>query len=135
MALTKKQRVAIIDRYGELKRRVAEFKPVSDEASRLEKQIVSWYDEEPATSTFVEEGEYYSVQIGQKKNERTIVNMGRIFALLGRARFLELCSFPLAVIDKSLPDSVRKVALHEDNAGDRSINPVAKVTPMLRKVA
>lgn len=135
MALSNKQRVAIIDRFGELKRRVAEFKPTSDEAAKLEKEIASWYEDEPADEAFVAAGNSYTVQIGPKALERRITDMPRVLTIVGKSRFLEICRFPLAAVDQHIPATQVPDVLSSERSGNRTVKAVAKVTPINRKAA
>jgi hypothetical protein len=134
VAPSEKQRIVIIDRYGELRRKVAEFKPVSDEAGKLEKEIASWYSDEPAGETFVEAGKSYTVQVGKKSLERTVTDMPKLSAILGLDRFLQLCRFPLAAIDQHLPPSQIPEVLLSERSGERAVKAVAKSSPV-RKAA
>lgn len=135
VALSIKQRAAVIDRYGELKRRAAEFKPTSDEAAKLGKEIASWYDDEPADEAFVAAGNSYTVQIGQKAIERRITDMPRVLTIVGKSRFMQLCGFPLAAVDQHIAATQIPDVLSSERSGDRTVKAVAKVTPINRKAA
>ena len=119
-----KARIALIDEFGELDRRVAEFRPVVDRHKRLKEEIEGWYERDEATDSFVAEGNCYQLQISARSNKRKIIGMAKLFTALGKTRFLELCSFPLTVLDRLLPDSAAYVS--EERTGSRTIKPVAK---------
>jgi hypothetical protein len=134
VALLNKQRSAIIDEYGELDRRIAEFKPICDRAAALKKEIVSWFERESADQSFVAEGLRYTVQISPKAVERRIVDMAKLFLRIGKAKFLELCRFPLAAIDQHIPAENHSEFLLSERSGNRSVKAVAKASA-IRKAA
>lgn len=131
MTQTKQQRsgasahAAIIDEYGELSRRVAEFKPTIDRHKKLKDEIESWYALKPAGEAFVEHGEAYSVQLSARAHERTIISMDRLYKRLGKTRFLEWATFPLSVIDKLFANPGE--ILKSERTGHRKVEAVARV--------
>lgn len=126
-----KARIALIDEFGELDRRVAEFKPVVDRHKKLKEEIEGWYAQDGAADSFVAEGHRYQLQISAKRKEREIVAMPKLFRALGKERFLEFCKFPLTVLDRLLPNSAPYV--QEEHSGRRTIRAVAKA--MLERAA
>jgi hypothetical protein len=129
------KRVAAIDEYGELARRVAAFKPTAERKLELEKEIAAWYDGEPAECEFVVEGRFYSARISARALKRTIVDMAKLFLLAGKARFLQLCTVPLGAIDREFPLDKRQAFLAEERKGRRSVDVVAKETASRRLAA
>lgn len=93
-------REAIVDRFGLLKSRMKEYQPDIDEYERLGRRIKGWYDTEPADKSFTEHGSSYTVSISPRSNER-LPDKPRIFAALGKRRFLELCGFTLKNTEKA----------------------------------
>lgn len=120
------ERTAIIDKFGELDRKVREFKPFADQHEKLKKQIQAWYDGEPADSSHVAEGASYSVQISARGNERTITNILKVYRLLGLQIFLDHCSIPLKHIDKLIDPGKHALFLTEAQTGTRRLIAVAK---------
>lgn len=126
--MTKAERAAIIDEFGELQRRVDEFRPVAERCTALARTIASWYADEPAGESFVEEGRYYSVQISPRTIKRTVVNMPKLYALLGKAKFLELATVTLAAIDKHVAAPLHAKIIRAEMTGERRVKAVAKAT-------
>ena len=129
------KRSAVIDEYGELARRVAAFKPTAERKLELEKEIASWYAEQSAELEFAAEGRLYSVQISAKGIKREITDMGKLFALLGKARFLDVCSVPMQAIDREIPPEKHPAFLTEERKGRRAVDVVAKETASRRLAA
>lgn len=123
-------RAAIVDEFGELRRRIAESKlqlqPTLERADALESQILSWYEHEPPDQSFVADGHRYSVQVGARHWERKITGLRRLFRFLGQRRFLDLCTFPLKSIDKAIPEVEQSQFVEKTRTGPRSLKPVAR---------
>jgi hypothetical protein len=129
------KRGPVIDEYGELARRVTAFKPTAERKLELEKEIASWYGEEPADREFVAEGRFYSVQVSARGLKRTIVDMTKLFAAAGKARFLQICTVPVGAIDREFPVEKRKAFLAEERTGRRNVDVVAKETAVVSRRA
>jgi hypothetical protein len=120
-----------VDEFGELDRRVQEFKPVANQHAKLKAEIQSWYDAAPADTTDVVEGQKFSVQISARGNERKITNMLKAYRLLGLQTFLEHCTIALKVIDKLIDPEKHKSFIEETQTGSRRLTAVAKAAPSL----
>jgi len=131
---TPAKRVAIIDEFGELERRLKVQKPERDRHKALEAEIVAWYRDEPAEESFVAEGTLYSVRISARAKKRTIFNLDKVFRLLGKIKFLSLASIPLSAVDRELPDADHSTFLKEERSGSRSVEAVA-IVPALKRAA
>lgn len=124
------ERAAIVDEYGELKRQIAEQKPVVDRAKLLENTIQSWFADAPADQTFIVSGARYEAQVGMRSKKRRIFDTLKLFAILGKAKFFEWCTVPLEVIDRIVPEGLHSSFLTEERTGSRSVKPVAKAVVM-----
>jgi hypothetical protein len=123
-------RVQIIDEFGELDRRINEFKPIVARHKELKEEISGWYNALPGDQTAVAEGKLYTIQIGKKDNRRTITDIPRTFQLLKKAVGLEsllgLITIPLKVIDAHVSIVNQLSIVKQERTGPRDIIPVAK---------
>jgi hypothetical protein len=129
------ERAVIVDEIGDLTRDLALVKPKADRLEELQKIARGWYAESPGNESFVERGARYELQIGMKGKKRRIIAMAKLFTRLGKAAFLEACTFPLEVFDRLIPAEDHKLYLTEDRSGTRPLKPVARVIEMPRKKA
>jgi hypothetical protein len=121
-----KQRLAIIDEFGQLQQDVDAFKPKKDRHAELRDQIASWYEKEPARQPFVEHGLRFTLQVSECANERTVSSMSKLFKFLGVEAFLKLCKLPLGAVDAAVPKIRHKEFLTEEPTGPRKIKAVPK---------
>lgn len=127
--MTESKRIAIVDEYGALSDELARIAPAIQRHALLKAEIESWYRTEPADENYVAVGTRYEVQIGVREFRRKIVahGMERLFTVLGKVKFLTLCTFPLTMLDQvtSIADQGRIV--EKDRTGPRTIKSVALV--------
>lgn len=60
-------RAAIVDEYGELRRKLALAKPDADRARELGEEIASWFDGKPGDQEFEVEGRRYIGQVSARQ--------------------------------------------------------------------
>lgn len=119
------ERAAIIDEYGELSRKVKEFKPTADRAAALGKTIAAWYDDRPAEDSFTAAGERFTVQVSARSNKRFISNMVKLARILGK-RFYEVAFVRLEDVDKFVDPALHPKVLGSSRCGNRRVDAVAK---------
>lgn len=127
-------RAPIVDEFGELERKVAEFKPTRDRHEALKKQIAGWFEATPADQPDQVEGQVYVVQASPRANQRLITSIPKLFRRLGQKLFLEVASIPLKAIDAHIPASEHESFIVEKRSGSRSIKAVLK-NPAVPKAA
>jgi hypothetical protein len=127
-------RAAIVDEFGELKRRIQEHKPDVDRAQALAKIIQSWYQHEKPEQAFVAEGEAYTLQVSPRGMVRTITDLWRVYRILGKDKFFELAHVGLSYIDAEIPAEKHAAFLVQSQTGDRRLVAVAK-SPQKKLVA
>ena len=125
-AMTHAKRQAVIDEFGALQAKVDEFKPTRERHAELREQIAAWYEKEPATRPYIEEGRKYVLQVSACTNERAITSMSKLFKLLGLETFLKLCKVPLGSVDACVPKERHSEFLVASQTGPRVIKTVAK---------
>ncbi len=128
-------RAAIVDEYGELDRKIQEFKPTTKRYEELKKTIQGWYADLPAEQSSVAEGKLYTVQVGARENRRKITNMLKVYRLIGMQKFLELCSISLEAIEKVIAPSRLEGIISSERTGPRTLRPVAKASPAVAQAA
>jgi len=129
--LTAKQR-AIVDEFGELEGKVAEFKAVTDRCNKLKREILSWFDDSAAGEAFVAVGSTYTVEVSARRTERTILDLARLAKKLGKV-FWERCSFPVKVLDKLLEEEEIPIYISEAQSGLRTVVRVSRKVVRKRK--
>lgn len=123
--MTKSERSAIVDEFGELARQLAQAKPLRDRYDRLSKEIQSWYEDKPADESFVAEGSRYTVQVSARQTERTVHNKPWLCNWMGLERFLDHATIGLRSIDSLVPKVWHGEFITEAQTGRRSLTPVA----------
>jgi hypothetical protein len=123
---TRAKRQALIDEFGRLQQKVDAFKETKDRHALIREQIAAWYDNEDAHRPFLEEGQYFTLQVSERTHTRVINNMGKLFKLLGMDTFLKLCKFPLAAVDTNIPGPQHKGFIDEAQDGPRKLKVIAK---------
>lgn len=121
------ERAQIIDEYGDLQRRVKEFKLTQDRYEALGKTIQSWYEESDPEMPYLAEGLRYTITVSAKENQRKIKSIPKLYKFFGREKFLEICSVALGVLDKTLPEWLHAEHIVTARTGKRRLDPIAKV--------
>ncbi|MDZ4796592.1 MAG: hypothetical protein SGI92_00410 [Bryobacteraceae bacterium] len=134
VVLTKAHR-ALIDEYGELERRLAEFKPVADRAAAVKKALSSLGDSHPADQPLALEGAHYTVHLSPKAIERKVFDIDKLWATIGKSKFLQFCRFPLAAIDQHVASSLHPAFLLAEHSGNRTVKAVAKASAVKKSKA
>jgi hypothetical protein len=127
---TTASRETIIDEYGELSRKVLEFKPTLQKHEALKKTIAGWYESLPGEETATAQGKLYSIQVGMRENRRTITNPKRAFNLLKKAlgleKTIETVTIPLKALDAHCSVLEQRSILKQERTGPREIIAVAR---------
>jgi hypothetical protein len=126
-ALSQQQKV---DRFGELDRQIQLLAPLTAAHRALKEEIESWHRGDAGDTPVVEKGVLYEVQMSPRRNERTVVNKKKVFALLKAALGIDgivaLVNLPFeAAIDKYIPKSSQKGLINEERSGYRTFTVVA----------
>jgi hypothetical protein len=110
---------ALVDQLGHLDLEIAALKEKQAEASLLRAELVARLGLE-ATQALSVNGQQFVAQIGEQQMKRKITDMPRLFAILGKRKFVEHCSFPLGALDKLTNPLERKEILEQERNGARS---------------
>ncbi len=116
----------IIDEYGELCRQIASHAPAVARHKQVAAIIQGWYAGASPLATFQETGKRYTLQVSPCKTERKIASMGKLFALLGKLRFLRLAKITLADLDANVSAEDAQALTKTAPTGHRAL----KVVPL-----
>jgi hypothetical protein len=120
----------LVDEYGECRRALASVKPISDRATALASIINGWVADSDADAGYIAGGNRYDIHISPRAKQRRVKDMGRLFRLLGRVKFLTLCKVGVETIERELPLAEHGKVLVQERTGPRRLEPVAKMFPL-----
>jgi hypothetical protein len=124
--LAKVDRAAIVDEYGELRRKLALGKRDADRAKELGEQIASWFDGQAGDQEFQVEGRRYLAQVSARPLKRSVKDMVKLFLAIGKQAFLAACDFPAAAMDRLLDAEQQTRLIHSEHVGKRRVTAVPK---------
>jgi hypothetical protein len=127
--MTEAKRIEMVDEFGALSDELARIAPAIQRHALLKAEIESWYRQEPPDENYVAVGTRYEVQIGVREFRRKITTIGmtRLFTVLGKVKFLGLCTFPLTLMDQVTTIADQNRICEKNRTGPRSIKSVALV--------
>lgn len=132
----RKRRILIVDEIGQLENELALIKPKAKRVEVLKKEIQGWAESYPSEQPLMFEGERFAVQVSAKGNKRRISSMGKLFELLGKLKFLALCSFTLKAAEENLTAAqLNDVVVEELGVGERSVKAMQRALPFARPKA
>lgn len=110
----------VVDEYGDL---VAELAPWKQKLSRrddLAKIIREWFSDSDAGVSHTIAGAKHEVVLGEKQLV-TRIDTAKVWSMLGRQKFLEICSLTMKAIEAHLPAAALAVLVSKDRTGTRSL--------------
>jgi hypothetical protein len=97
---------ALIDEYCDLREKMKAWKPsLNPHAARfdeLKTLILASVEKEPANRPIVAPGTRWTLPITARHIQRSVVNLAAFFKVVGRDRYLELCSPTLAAVENEI---------------------------------
>jgi len=118
-----------IDEYGEVKRRLALAEPDEQRAKALKDTIEAWHEDDAGDLPVVERGLLYEIQLSPRRNERTVTDKKKAFAVLRKGLGLDgliaLLDIPFSTLDKNVPKSAQHAFVAEERSGYRTLTVVA----------
>lgn len=107
--------------------------PLVDRHKVLKDKLEARLKDTPGDKPVTLRGTQYELQYGTRRNERTITNKRKLFALLkerlGLAGVLALVDIPLAAVDKHVTTTEQKALVVEERTGWRKLDVVALSAP------
>lgn len=119
--MTKSPR-AMVDELGAL---LGKLKPLQEREKRLKAGLREMFEAEQADREFYVEGRRYVARIGPKGEEIEILDMGRLYRMLKREKFLACCTFPVKTLKQQVPAHDLDKLIHRSRTGPRRV----EVTP------
>ena len=121
------KRSRTINEFGDLDRRIKEFKPVTERHRVLKEEIAGWFASHPADQPALAESDRYTIQLSPRAQQRSIISLAKIYRKIGQALFLKIATVPLKALDVACPDQDGLVVT--ERTGVRTVTAVAK-TPI-----
>lgn len=120
MAAAVSIRAAKVDRLGKLAALIEPIKPALKEYEDIRKEIVSWFENEPADKVCTEAGQHYEVEASAKGEERTI-NIAKLAKKLGPKKFLSVVTVPMRLLDQHVSPEDQKDMVTTARTGNRRV--------------
>jgi hypothetical protein len=121
------------DEYGDLDRQIHAFAPKAARHKALRAKIEEAVKEHPADLPALLQGKLYQLQLSPRKNERTLTDKAKAWALLRKVLGIEALiaavTIPLTLLDKWVPKDRQAGFVSEARTGTRIITVVALAPP------
>lgn len=130
LQLEASHRQTIYEEFGPLDAEVQLFKPKISRHEKLRNEITAWHEGEAADKTFAIAAGGFTIQVGEKTNERRILSMGKLYRKmgLGLLKFLDRCKMDLKVVDALLTPDQQAGIIEKTQTGWRPIKAVPNPT-------
>lgn len=112
---------ALVDEFGALDDHLRPFAPLVERHKQLARQIGAHFADRRPDDTFLASGARYTVTVSARARERRVVSMAKIKARFGLKRFLDLCTFPLRVLDEHIPPGEQDGLVVQARTGPRKL--------------
>ena len=129
-----------IDEFGDLQRQIDLMAPLMERHKVLKDSFEELLKDAPADKPAVLRGKLYELQLGPRRNERTLVNKRKAFTLLkarlGLGGLLAVIDIPMGkAIDPNFAKSEQAGMVVEERSGWRKLDVVALQPPAAPKAA
>ena len=128
-------RKAVVDRIGELQEKMkfeaARLQPLIEERGKLQAEVLGWYEDYDPERSDAWEADRYLLKVTPRENEREITDRPKCYRLLRMtiAEFLKVCTIPLKLVDKRIPEEKHGLFLVKKRTGPRDITVMRKPQP------
>jgi hypothetical protein len=112
---------ALVDEFGELDRKVQAFKPTADRHKWLKEKILGFTMDTAASEPATFLGSKYSAIVGAQQMQRSIESMAKVYKLVGKDRFLDLCSMTLKALEHEVGEIAAAQYIQELQTGPRKV--------------
>ena len=133
------RQVALVDEFGAVETQLDAFaatiKPLKEREKELREQILEIVKDLPANEACGMDGDRYAVTISERRVERTIKSMKRVFAAIGQADFLKHCSFSLKGLRELLVADDIANLVSEAATGPREVIATPRLAIFKKKAA
>lgn len=128
MAAVVSIRAEKVDRLGKLAKLIEPIRPALKEYEDLRKEIVAWFEDQPADKVCIESGKLYEVEASEKGEERTI-NIAKLAKKLGPKRFLAVVTVPMKLLDQHVSPEDQKDMVTSARTGSRRVKVRLRMQP------
>lgn len=115
----------IVDEIGALERELEPAKPKIARLDLLRKALRSFYEDKPAASSFLAQGERFDIAVGAKAYE-TVVNVPKLFKEAGAALFMKIVSVTKKALESQVSPEIAMSVLSTEQTGTRTLKVVEK---------
>jgi len=119
------QRRPVYDEFHTLYQRKLARAPEEKRFEELTEIIRDWYEDLPADQSALAEGNHCVVQIPAKTIEKTWLSMKAIYAKIGPAKFLAICSVTFKALSGLIGNDAAAELQVEARTGSRKLKSVA----------
>lgn len=121
-------RAAKVDRLGVLAEKIAPIKDAIKEYEELRKEIVAWFDDQPADKVCRETGRQFEIEVSERGEER-VINLAKLAKKLGPKQFLAVVSVPMKKLDQHVSPEDQKDLVTKVRTGSRRVTVKRKPKP------
>jgi hypothetical protein len=106
-----------IDLLGELRRRIAEFKPVVDQEKKLTEMLLKRAEEWKPDQTGEDQGALYIMRTGPRSEKQVVKSYQKISRWLKQKKFLELSSITFEALKANLTAEQYAAVIEKQRTG------------------
>jgi hypothetical protein len=106
-----------IDLLGELRRRIAEFKPVVDQEKKLTEMLLKRAEKWKPDQTGEDQGALYIMRTGPRSEKQVVRSYLKIFRWLKQKKFLELSSITFEALKANLTAEQYAAVIEKQRTG------------------
>ena len=121
-------RRAVVDEYADLVAETTPWKAKFTRRDDLAKIIRDWYVNADANKAHLAEGDRFQVLLSPKGNE-TVIDMVKVWAALGRKKFIEAVTVSLTALKEVVPAATIAAMTTKNQTGSRSLTVQAAPPP------
>ena len=116
---------ALADEFGSLDQQIALLKPAMKRHDVLRKMFQDRYSLSDPAQSFSLPGRKFTVQVGPRNEERQVISIGNVFALLKKDVFLRACSITLKKLEALVTPEQLETLVRKARTGTRPVDVVA----------
>lgn len=120
-------RAAVVDEYGELKRKEAAFQPTVARLRVLRSFIEGWIPpDHPADQPLSFSGKLYDVNCTMRRQERRVSRLSALMRAIGRSRFFRVITVGVGVLEAEIGEEQAATWFDQKRTGPREISAVLR---------
>jgi hypothetical protein len=112
----------LLDEFGRLDVQLASLEKIEKRRNQLRKQILEWCKGLAAADGQQISGYLFDVVVSAKRPERELRSMEKTFSVLGKAKFLKLCTLAVKKLEKAVTAAQYDQLVKEERTGRRTVS-------------